>query len=586
MTDEQIAALIAQSNAALAATLAGVLQQFRAPPAPTIKLAKFMGYPMTAGDPTLIEWLDQFDVYVRHTGVSDVDKAVVIIDHLGGCAREEVLCHPDVERHDYGALVALLKLRCAPHETVNSLSAEFYARVQLDGETLAEYSRVLVGLCNRMEKAVATEAEVQALALLRDTALKYQFIEGVQEQSVRRELRRIAFHSAGKPFYHMRNEALCLLDDEQHCAREGQDSSPVNSRLLETAQMQQQLQTQVMQLASQQCQTAVQMQVVIDQLPSLAGQPQLAAPARPASSTRPNPQDGSCFYCREQGHFIKECPKKRAPSKRCNRRGTSCFHCKQEGHFVRDCPQNKCVDVRSRRPEQISAQVTHLASDRIDGALSKEVTERLGIAEGRIVELEGRLLEAGTLEVQLRQQVVSLQAGQEQMRVQGEELHMVVNENLGLAARLHKANVEISTLRFSVASARADAVVASSKNAQLINQLKGNQVECGALVKELRELEELTEQKSQFSEQVAELQCHMSTAGRKREATVCPREATQVDVELFQSEAERLEYERCELTVSRKHRHWLAAWRQPHNLVGSKASAYSWCRKSHDSVCL
>ena len=74
MTDEQIAALIAQSNPALAATLAGVLQQFRAPLAPTIKLAKFMGHPKTAGDPTVVEWLDQFDVYVRQAEVSDVDK--------------------------------------------------------------------------------------------------------------------------------------------------------------------------------------------------------------------------------------------------------------------------------------------------------------------------------------------------------------------------------------------------------------------------------------------------------------------------------------------------------------------------------
>ena len=171
------------------------------------------------------------------------------------------------------------------------------------------------------------------------------------------------------------------------------------------------------------------------------------------------------------------------------------------------------------------------------------MTERLGIAEGRIVELEGRLLEAETLEVQLRQQVVSLQAGQEQMRVQGEKLHMVANENLGLAARLDKASVEISTLRISVESARADAVVASSKNAQLINQLKGNQVECGALVKQLgkmrEQLEELTEQKRQSCKQVAELQGHMSTVSRKREATVYPCEATQVDAELFQSHVER-----------------------------------------------
>ena len=56
--------------------------------------------------------------------------------------------------------------------------------------------------------------------------------------------------------------------------------------------------------------------------------------------------------------------------------------------------------------------MTHLASGRIDGALSKGVTERLCIAEVRIVELEGRLLEAETLEVLLRKQVVCLQASQ------------------------------------------------------------------------------------------------------------------------------------------------------------------------------
>ena len=90
---------------------------------------------MTAGGPTLVEWLDQFDVYVRQTGVSDVDKAVVLLDHLGGCVREELLCHPDMVQCAYDALVALLKLRFAPHETVHSLRTEFHARVQLNGET-------------------------------------------------------------------------------------------------------------------------------------------------------------------------------------------------------------------------------------------------------------------------------------------------------------------------------------------------------------------------------------------------------------------------------------------------------------------
>ena len=70
MTEEQIAASVAQSNASIAATLAGVLQQCWVPPAPTINLAKLMGYPMRAGYPTLVEWLDQFDVHARRARVN------------------------------------------------------------------------------------------------------------------------------------------------------------------------------------------------------------------------------------------------------------------------------------------------------------------------------------------------------------------------------------------------------------------------------------------------------------------------------------------------------------------------------------
>ena len=83
----------------------------------------------------------------------------------------------------------------------------------------------------------------------------------------------------------------------------------------------------------------------------------------------------------------------------------------------------------------------------------------MGIAEERIVELEARLLEAGTTEVLLRQQALFLQAGQEQINMQG-GLHRVESENGGFVKRLDKPNVETSTLKFSVDSVRTDAVVA------------------------------------------------------------------------------------------------------------------------------
>ena len=50
--------------------------------------------------------------------------------------------------------------------TSRVLQAEFYARMQSVGETLAEYSRALIRLHQRIEGAAPTVAERQALAVL------------------------------------------------------------------------------------------------------------------------------------------------------------------------------------------------------------------------------------------------------------------------------------------------------------------------------------------------------------------------------------------------------------------------------------
>ena len=65
---------------------------------------------------------------------------MVLVKYLGGCAKEEVICHPDEVRRDFGALVSLLRQVFGPWETVKSQYAEFYSRMQSVGETLAEFS--------------------------------------------------------------------------------------------------------------------------------------------------------------------------------------------------------------------------------------------------------------------------------------------------------------------------------------------------------------------------------------------------------------------------------------------------------------
>ena len=84
---------------------------------------------------------------------------------------------------------------------MTSLCAELYSRMQSVGETLAEYSRVLIRLHQRIEGAAPTTAERQGLAILGDGdgAPKHQFVVGVRDECVRHELRRLVLTSADKP---------------------------------------------------------------------------------------------------------------------------------------------------------------------------------------------------------------------------------------------------------------------------------------------------------------------------------------------------------------------------------------------------
>ena len=210
-----MAGAIEMSHLALIETLVKALQGLGHVPTPAVSLPRFFGRPESPGDPTIDEWLADFDVFVRQCGVPEAERAMALIDNLGGCARDEVLCHPDEVRRDFGALVSLLRRVFGPRETVTSLYAEFYSRVQSVGETPAEFSRAFIRLHQRIEGAAPTVAERQALAVLGDGALKHQFVVGVRDEWVRHDLRRLMLRSADRPFIVAREEALCLMCEEE-----------------------------------------------------------------------------------------------------------------------------------------------------------------------------------------------------------------------------------------------------------------------------------------------------------------------------------------------------------------------------------
>ena len=58
-------------------------------PTPTISLTRFFGRPGSPCVPTIDEWLADFDAFVRQCGVPERERAVMLVDYLGGCAKEE-----------------------------------------------------------------------------------------------------------------------------------------------------------------------------------------------------------------------------------------------------------------------------------------------------------------------------------------------------------------------------------------------------------------------------------------------------------------------------------------------------------------
>ena len=90
----ELSHLFMQANAELVDTLVKALQGMGHAPPPFVS--------ESPGDPTIDAWLPDFDVFVRQCGVPEGERVVVLIDYIGGCAEEEVLCHPHEVRWDFG----------------------------------------------------------------------------------------------------------------------------------------------------------------------------------------------------------------------------------------------------------------------------------------------------------------------------------------------------------------------------------------------------------------------------------------------------------------------------------------------------
>ncbi|KAM4552582.1 uncharacterized protein PAE49_013083 [Odontesthes bonariensis] len=151
---------------------------------------------------TVDEFIEEVERTMRARGLRTEDQVDFILSLLRGSALEEVkLCMRGWDWQP-GDVYTCLREAFREKRSTPQLLHAFYARRQLDGEDLRDYSHALSRLLNT---ALQQSPDAVADAQL---ALRDQFIEGVRDSALRRELRRLVREKPRSTLFDVREEAI------------------------------------------------------------------------------------------------------------------------------------------------------------------------------------------------------------------------------------------------------------------------------------------------------------------------------------------------------------------------------------------
>ena len=264
-------------------------------------LSKFKGLPESVNDLSLPEWFEEFDELTAQFNLSSTEKARLLLDHLAGAAREEVMCLQDDKRHDFDEVVSTLKLCFGYQETTQTLSSKFHNRQQQEGESLCDFSRALLRTYCRMMKSAGKEDQA-ALTQLKDHALCDQFVNGARDASVRRELRRIQLDHGKSGFNVVRSEALRLFQEApiSHLKPKVREvETEFAQTALATAKPEQNV---LKELLEQQRTILSEVEKLKTDMTSLS-----KTVRRLTTGKRKAIEEVECYKCHKMGHYMKDC---------------------------------------------------------------------------------------------------------------------------------------------------------------------------------------------------------------------------------------------------------------------------------------
>lgn len=276
-----------------------------------------------SGDPgkdahSVDDFIEEVERAMSLRGLREGDQVDFILSQLRGSALDEVKLrtHGHTQPSD---LFLYLREAFREKRTTPQLLHAFYARRQLEGEDLKDYSHTLSQLLNSALLASPNVVSDPQRAI-RDT-----FIEGVRDSALRRELRRLIREKPQSSLFDVREEAIMWsLEDQPRSSNvvrsrnlvgesPGGPSVSVNSLSNSEGDLAVTLQ-EVLKIIAQQGKAIGELTNAVRELNVQKARPHGSNINNKPKVTPRYTEDGQpiCLRCEGVGHMARQCPTRRA----------------------------------------------------------------------------------------------------------------------------------------------------------------------------------------------------------------------------------------------------------------------------------
>ncbi|XP_056587956.1 uncharacterized protein LOC130408444 [Triplophysa dalaica] len=256
------------------------------------------------------EFIEEVERVLLVRNQTPEDQADFVLSLLKGAALEEVRLRRGAQPQGTEDLFTYLRDAFGEKRSLAQLLQSFYTRKQLEGEDLRMYSHSLSQILNSVVKQ-----SPDAIANV-NSAIRDQFVEGVKDASLRRELRKFVRDKPQATLIEVRDEAIMwsLEDPKLRVSRAAlhhhvtSESAEARCEAIEKSSV---TLEEVLKVVAEQGKAIGELTQAIQKLTLHCTNAEVVS--RPKAKMQPRfADDGQpiCFKCNEVGHIAKNCVRK------------------------------------------------------------------------------------------------------------------------------------------------------------------------------------------------------------------------------------------------------------------------------------